>query len=65
MRQLMISKSCLLAFLFSVLSATSLAQSDNSIIERYGNLDVERVGPTIDAALAQKLHRLVNTFSNL
>lgn len=47
------------------ISVNCLAQSNSSVLERYGNLDVERVGPTIDAALAQKLLRRGNTYSNL
>lgn len=41
------------------------AQSSGSALDRYGNLELERVGPTIDAALAQKLLRRGNTYSNL
>ncbi len=36
-----------------------------SVLERYGNLDIERRGPTIDADLAQKYFRRGNTYSNL
>jgi tetratricopeptide (TPR) repeat protein len=42
-----------------------IAQSGSSALDRYGNLDIERVGPTIDAELAQKLLRRGNTYSNL
>ena len=47
--------------------ATSNAQNDGatSLVERYGNLDVERTGPTIDAQLALKYYRRGNTYSNL
>ncbi len=48
-----------------VLSQGTLAQSNNSVLDRYGNLGLERVGPTIDAELAQKLLRRGNTYSNL
>jgi len=44
------------------------AQTGNSstdLLNRYGNLDVERTGPTIDAELAQKMYRRGNTYSNL
>ena len=49
------------------LSASSYAQSDGAagVLERYGGLNVERTGPTIDADLAQKLFRRGNTYSNL
>lgn len=50
------------------LGSTALAQTDNSaatLLDRYGNLDVERTGPTIDAELARKLYRRGNTYSNL
>lgn len=48
-------------------STTSLAQDDGaaSVLQRYGNLDIERTGPTIDAELAQKYLRRGNTYSNL
>ena len=43
------------------------AQNDSaaSILQRYGNLDLERTGPTIDAELAQRHYRRGNTYSNL
>jgi len=49
------------------LSATGYAQNDGpaSVLERYGNLDIERTGPTIDADLAQRYLRRGNTYSNL
>lgn len=48
-------------------STASLAQDDGaaSVLQRYGNLDIERTGPTIDAELAQKYLRRGNTYSNL
>jgi len=48
-------------------ASISYAQNDGaaSVLERYGNLDVERTGPTIDAELAQKYYRRGNTYSNL
>ncbi|MFM1896663.1 MAG: hypothetical protein RLZZ385_1737 [Pseudomonadota bacterium] len=49
-------------------TSLSLAQPDSAlsgVLERYGNLGVERTGPTIDAELAQKLLRRGNTYSNL
>ena len=49
----------------ALISYNAKSQSDNSVLERYGNLNIERVGPTIDAALAQKLLRRGNTYSNL
>jgi tetratricopeptide (TPR) repeat protein len=51
-----------------LISAPLAAQTDSSastLINRYGNLDIERNGPTIDAELAQKLYRRGNTYSNL
>ncbi|NQV71223.1 MAG: tetratricopeptide repeat protein [Pseudohongiella sp.] len=62
--------SLCLALSIAVLSftgAVSYAQNDTaaSVVERYGNLDVERTGPTIDAQLAQKYYRRGNTYSNL
>jgi len=49
------------------LSTSSIAQDDGaaSVLQRYGNLDIERTGPTIDAELAQKYLRRGNTYSNL
>ena len=49
------------------LSIYSYSQNDGaaSVLERYGNLDIERTGPTIDADLAQKYYRRGNTYSNL
>lgn len=49
------------------LSASSFSQTDGaaSVLERYGNLDIQRTGPTIDADLAQKYYRRGNTYSNL
>lgn len=56
----------LIALMPSVLiSHSAQSQSDSSVLNRYGNLEIERVGPTIDAALAQKLLRRGNTYSNL
>ncbi|MFK7863251.1 MAG: tetratricopeptide repeat protein [Pseudohongiellaceae bacterium] len=57
--------SLLIAGLTALLAFTLQAQSDSSVLDRYGNLSLERVGPTIDAALAQKLLRRGNTYSNL
>jgi tetratricopeptide (TPR) repeat protein len=51
---------------FLCLSSNALfAQDGGSVLDRYGNLGLERVGPTIDAELAQKLLRRGNTYSNL
>lgn len=49
------------------LSTASIAQDDGpaSVLQRYGNLDIERTGPTIDAELGQKYLRRGNTYSNL
>jgi tetratricopeptide (TPR) repeat protein len=49
------------------LSTASFAQNDGaaSVLQRYGNLDIERIGPTIDAELGQKYLRRGNTYSNL
>ncbi len=50
-----------------MLGKVSYAQDSASgnVLERYGNLDVTREGPTIDAELAQKMNRRGNTYSNL
>lgn len=55
---------CLAALLW-LFSSILFAQSSSSVLDRYGNLGLERVGPTIDAELAQKLLRRGNTYSNL
>ncbi len=49
------------------MSTASVAQIDGaaSVLQRYGNLDIERTGPTIDAELGQKYLRRGNTYSNL
>jgi tetratricopeptide (TPR) repeat protein len=49
------------------MSTASVAQDDGaaSVLQRYGNLDIERTGPTIDAELGQKYLRRGNTYSNL
>ena len=50
----------------SLTSITTLAQDGTSnVLDRYGNLDLTREGPTIDAELAQKMFRRGNTYSNL
>ncbi|MFT4862499.1 MAG: tetratricopeptide (TPR) repeat protein [Pseudohongiellaceae bacterium] len=53
------------ALALCVSASAIFAQDNNSVLERYGNLGIERVGPTIDAQLAQKLLRRGNTYSNL
>jgi tetratricopeptide (TPR) repeat protein len=59
-----LSHICFAAFL--CLTNNSLfAQDGGSVLDRYGNLGLERVGPTINAELAQKLLRRGNTYSNL
>lgn len=69
-----ISKKPLAAYLTAMLLPVflcnaALAQDDHhtatGLLDRYGNLDVERTGPTIDAELAQKMYRRGNTYSNL
>ena len=56
-------------FIAACLSNMSQAQNDHhsaaGVLERHGNLDVERAGPSIDAELAQKMYRRGNTYSNL
>ena len=49
------------------LNTSSLAQDDGtaSVLQRYGNLEIERTGPTVDAELGQKYLRRGNTYSNL
>ena len=37
----------------------------SNVLDRYGNLNITREGPTIDAELAQKMFRRGNTYSNL
>ena len=63
--------------MFSVLAYTSIVavmmlesahaqdSASRDVLERYGNLNVTREGPTIDAELAQKMFRRGNTYSNL
>jgi len=54
--------------LLCAISIICQAQTDSTsadILNRYGNLDVERTGPTIDAELARKMYRRGNTYSNL
>lgn len=55
------------ALLIFAVSCSALAQDDGaaSVLQRYGNLDIERTGPTIDAELARKYLRRGNTYSNL
>ena len=49
------------------MSTASVAQDDGaaSVLQRYGDLDIERTGPTIDAELGKKYLRRGNTYSNL
>jgi tetratricopeptide (TPR) repeat protein len=56
-----------LLLLIAAINSVSVAQDDGaaSVLQRYGNLDIERTGPTIDAELAQKYLRRGNTYSNL
>lgn len=62
-------RTWLASMLLSLLvGSTSLAQDGGTtanLLDRYGNLNVERTGPTIDAELAQKMFRRGNTYSNL
>lgn len=58
----------LLVALLGLLTAFSASAQNNAtsnVLERYGNLDVERSGATIDADLARKMLRRGNTYSNL
>ncbi len=57
--------SILLFLTFGYSIAAAQDSSANSVIERYGNLDLTREGPTIDADLARKLFRRGNTYSTL
>mgnify|MGYP000294519917 CR=1 FL=1 len=62
------SLSGLIGLLFSFgLSLTLNAQDSatSTVLDRYGNLDVERTGPTIDAELGRKMLRRGNTYLNL
>lgn len=56
-----------LASLTLLLPIPALAQDSatGNILERYGNLDVERSGATIDTELARKMLRRGNTYLNL
>ncbi|MEX0964940.1 MAG: tetratricopeptide repeat protein [Pseudohongiellaceae bacterium] len=60
---------CRISTALAFLAAASFSNGQNdgaaSVLQRYGNLDVERTGPTIDAELAQKYLRRGNTYSNL
>lgn len=55
------------ALLALFLSASVFGQDSatSNLLDRYGNLDVERTGPTIDAELARKMLRRGNTYLNL
>ncbi|HJO12295.1 MAG: tetratricopeptide repeat protein [Gammaproteobacteria bacterium] len=57
----------ILCICYLSLSPLALSQDTgvSSVLDRYGNLNAERNGPTIDAGLAQKLYRRGNTYSNL
>ena len=46
-------------------SAYGQDSATSNVLNRYGNLDITREGPTIDAELAQKMFRRGNTYSNL
>jgi len=65
---LQILPSALLALsLASSLTTNAWGQDSaaSNVLERYGNLDVERTGPTIDADLGRKMLRRGNTYLNL
>lgn len=51
--------------LFLVASAFGQDSATSNVLDRYGNLDVERTGPTIDAELGRKMLRRGNTYLNL
>lgn len=57
----------LLAIAAVLISNPAFSQDSGtgSLLQRYGNLDVERSGPTIDAELARKMLRRGNTYNNL
>jgi len=59
--------ACLLCGILAASSSIGFAQdnSANSVLERYGNLELTREGPTIDADLARKMFRRGNTYSTL
>ncbi|MDA1370189.1 MAG: tetratricopeptide repeat protein [Proteobacteria bacterium] len=46
-------------------SAYTQDSAASNLLDRYGGLDIERVGPTIDRDLAEKMFRRGNTYSNL
>tara|TARA_B100002003_G_C14153785_1_gene555160 strand:- start:4490 stop:5248 length:759 start_codon:yes stop_codon:yes gene_type:complete len=52
-------------FALSVNAYTQDNSAAGNVLDRYGGLDIERVGPTIDRDLAQKMFRRGNTYSNL
>lgn len=64
-----VHRTCIttVSLLILAVSTASVAQDDGaaSVLQRYGNLDIERTGPTIDAELGQKYLRRGNTYSNL
>lgn len=55
----------LLSLLFASMGLAQDGGTTANLLDRYGNLNVERTGPTIDAELAQKMFRRGNTYSNL
>ena len=60
--------SCLLPATLTLMMAGAVCAQDgasNSVLDRYGTLDLERTGPTIDAELALKMLRRGNTYLNL
>lgn len=63
------SRPCQLLFTLLLLLLPALVSAQNSatgtVLERYGNLNVQRSGATIDAELARKMLRRGNTYSNL
>lgn len=54
-----------LLVLFLTASVWGQDSATGNVLNRYGNLDVERTGPTIDAELGRKMLRRGNTYLNL
>ncbi len=58
--------TCLLsAFITSLATSLVSAQDTAAVMDRYNNLGLIPDGPTVDAALARKMLRRGNTYSNL
>ena len=56
---------CIVQFLALSIEVNGQDSATSNVLDRYGGLDIERVGPTIDRDLAQKMFRRGNTYNNL